>query len=196
MSQFNLTVTDIATAYERGLLPQRNNRSYFYRDTACRSNLANFSLSSENRRILKKTQQFSFRKTPLKDFKFDLEIQKQIYHWTKTLKWNFPISSVKNVFTNHFFNYLYDWTDNNNQSVAYAICYFSTSIAHIAYVFYNPRYNHSDLPIRLVLQVVIDSHDLNLTYCYLGRFSTTTGYYKRAMPGFEYFSQGKWKKYN
>lgn len=196
MTQFNLTNTgNIDENYQKGLLPQRNDKNLFYFQTSCRSNLENFNLSSENRRILRKTEEFTFEKISLKNFNYDLKIQKEIFNWIKKLKWNFPISSVKNVFKNHIFNYLYIWKDKQKNTVAYSICYFSKNISHIAYVFYNPELAHENLPIRLVLQVIIDSHYLNLKYCYLGRFSPENGFYKRNMPGFEYFTDNQWSSY-
>ena len=183
--------------YQSGLLPQRNQANYWYRDTSSRSNLKqNFKISSENRRILNKTQEFSFEIIALKKFSFTPEIQKQIYLWIKELQWDFPISSVKNIFTNHIFNYLYVWKNSSSETIAYSICYFSDTVSHISYVFYSPEYSHGNLPIRLVLQTVIDSHDKNLDYCYLGRFSSDTGFYKRNMPGFEYFNNNNWVKYD
>jgi len=197
MIQFNLNKNQsIELNYQQGLLPQRNQKDLWYQDSSSRSNLSQFNLSSENRRILKKTDNFSFIKTDLKDFKFDLNIQKEIFSWIKQLGWEFPISSVKKIFSNHIFNVIYTWYDENNQIVAYSICYFSESISHIAYVFYNPKYNHSNLPIRLVLQTIIDSDEQNLQFCYLGRFSPETGFYKRNMPGFEYFKDNQWILYN
>jgi arginyl-tRNA--protein-N-Asp/Glu arginylyltransferase len=197
MQQFNIKNSNtIEDNYSLGLLPQRNNKELFYFETSSRSNLADFNLSSENRRILRKTDEFTFKRIPLKDFSFTLDIQKQIFSWIKKLGWEFPISSIKSVFTNHIFNYLYVWKTNSGEIIAYSICYFSSTISHIAYVFYNPDYSHGNLPIRLVLQTVIDSKDLNLKYCYLGRFSETTGYYKRNMPGFQYFDNQQWIDYN
>lgn len=185
--------------YENGLLPQRNSKNYFYQDEnySSRVSLNSFELSSENRRILNKTQSFSFQKVSLSDFDFNNEIQKQIFTWVKKLGWDFPTSSIKTVFTSHIFNYLYIWSDNNNQICAYSICYFDKDFSHIAYVFYNPIYAHQDLPIRLALQVVIDSTQLNLNHCYLGRFNPETklGYYKRNFPGFEYFINNHWTPY-
>lgn len=196
MALFNLKSNQtIEENYNNGLLPQRNSSQFWYQDTSSRSNLNNFQLSSENRRILNKTQEFTFELIPLKDFLWTPEIQKQIFSWLKELKWDFPISSVKSIFTNHIFNYLYLWKDLSGQIIAYSICYFSESISHIAYVFYQPEYSHGNLPIRLVLQTVIDSQNKNLRYCYLGRFSPDTGYYKRNMPGFEYFDNNNWIKY-
>ena len=196
MPKFNLNPgPDIEKNYSQGLLPQRNNSQFWYSDTSSRSNLNNFQLNSENRRIINKTQDFTFEKISLKDFSFTPKIQKTIHLWIKELQWGLPTSSVKTIFTKHIFNYLYIWKDQSGQTAAYSICYFSSSVSHIAYVFYNPQYSRSNLPIRLVLQTIIDSHDNQLKYCYLGRFSQNTGYYKRNMPSFEYFKDGNWVKY-
>jgi arginyl-tRNA--protein-N-Asp/Glu arginylyltransferase len=165
-------------------------KNTFYKESSSRSKLSQFNLSSENKRILNKTNEFSFEKLPIY---FDLDIQKRIFSWLKILKWDFPISSVKTIFSNHIFNNLYIWYDKNKQIIAYSVCYFDNTISHIAYVFYDPSYKQSNLPIRLVLQTVIDSKEQNLQYCYLGRFSKETGYYKRTMPGFEYLENSVWK---
>lgn len=195
MTQYNLTPTSsIEENYQNGLLPQRNKKNLWYFESSCRSNLKNFNLSSENRRIIRKTDNFSFQKISLESFNFDLEIQKKIFSWIKELKWEFPISSLKNIFNNHIFNNIYIWTDETGQQIAYSVCYFDENISHIAYVFYDPKYNHGNLPIRLVLQTIIDSQKIGLKFCYLGRFSQNTGFYKRNMPGFEYFENNNWIK--
>lgn len=195
MPDFNIqNQLSIEENYSSGLLPQRNHRDFWYRDSSSRSNLSdNFQLSSENRRIINKTQEFTYELISLKDFHFSPEIQKQIHSWVNQLEWDFPVSSIKTIFTNHLFNYLYIWKDSSNKVVAYSICYFSNTVSHIAYVFYDPQFNHDNLPIRLVIQTIIDSHDKELRYCYLGRFSTDTGFYKRNMPGFEYFQDDQWQ---
>ena len=197
MAKYNLKNSNsIEKNYFQGLLPQRNNQNFWYSDTSSRSNLSHFQISSENRRIINKTQNFSYAFQSLSTFKYNPLIQKTIFHWIKELNWDFPTSSIKKIFTNHIFNYVYIWKNQNNQVVAYTICYFSPNISHAAYVFYNPTLSHKDLPIRLVTQTIIDSHDKNLKYCYLGRFSPDRGYYKRNMPGFEYFQKNKWIKYD
>jgi len=196
MTKFNLNnQQSIESNYQQGLLPQRNQKDIWYQDTSSRSNISKFNLSSENRRILRKTENFTYKKIELINFNYDIDTQKKIYSWIKQLGWDFPISSVKKIFSDHIFNTLYVWYDENNQEVAYSICYFSKSISHIAYVFYDPKYNHSNLPIKLVLETIIDSQKENLQFCYLGRFSTEIGFYKRNMPGFEYFKDNNWVTY-
>ena len=198
MPQYNLKNNQSPEInYSQGLLPQRNQAGFWYSDTSCRSNLKqSFQLNSENRRILSKTQHFTYQKISLNEFKLTPDTQKQISSWIKQLGWDFPINSVKTIFNKHIFNYLYIWKDEQNNVIAYSICYFSKDISHIAYVFYHPDYSHGNLPIRLVLQTIIDSYDLKLDYCYLGRFSPQNGYYKRNMPGFEHFYNHQWLKYD
>lgn len=196
MTNFNLKPNhSIEDNYQQGLLPQRNKKDLWYQESSSRSNLKDFNLNSENRRILRKTENLTYQKISLNDFIYTPEIQKKITNWIKELGWKFPTSSIKTVFTNHIFNQLYIWQDENNQEIAYSICYFSNSISHIAYIFYNPKHSHSNLPIRLVLQTIIDSQQLSLKFCYLGRFSDQNGYYKRNMPAFEYFKENKWLSY-
>lgn len=196
MPQFNIQNNNsIEQNYQLGLLPQRNQKNLWYFESSCRSNLSYFQLSSENRRILNKTNEYTYQFQDILEFNFNISIQKEIFHWIKDLGWDFPSSSIKQIFTHHLFNRIYIWKDTKKRIVAYSVCYFSDNISHIAYVFYNPLYNHSNLPIRLVLQTIIDSHDQGLRFCYLGRFSSNNGYYKRNMPGFEYFKDGNWIKY-
>lgn len=189
MPKYNITsLLPLDAVYQSGLLPQRNNKKYFYQDSSSRSNLTTASLSSENRRILKKTQKFKYKIEPLNKFNFDTQVLKTCLKWSKQLDWKFPGSSIKTIFTEHLFNYVYVWTENN-QIIAYSICLFEKAFSHIAYVFYDPFYTKTDLPIRLSLQVIIDSIDRNLLFCYLGRFDPIlkTGFYKRNFPNFEIY---------
>lgn len=188
----NLPIDQI---YAQGFLPQRNEKGLFYLSSSSRSNLSKFNLSSENRRILNKTNQLTFITCDLTGFNLDLETKKRINSWIKNLGWDFPMSSVKYVFKNHIFNTLYIWYDGTD-IIAYSICLFGQDFSHISYVFYHPDYQHQNLPIRLVLQVIIDSSDKKLDYCYLGQFSPTTGFYKRTMPGFEYYQENQWIIYS
>lgn len=195
MPLYNLNqLTTIEETYEHGLLPQRNSSGKFYQETSGRSRLTNLVLSSENRRIIRKTEKFTYKTIPLSKFEYNSEVQKQIFGWVKELGWDFPMSSVKTIFKDHIFNQLDIWYDGD-EVIAYSICLSTATISHIAYVFYNPKYSHSDLPIRLVLQFIIDSAKRNQQFAYVGRFSKEIGYYKRNLPGFEYYQDNHWVSY-
>jgi len=202
LNNFNIKIDldpqKIKQAYDSGLLPQRNQAGLFYSDSSCRSTLKNFKLSSENKRILAKTTDYASAKLSKSDFNFNHQIQKQSHLWAKSLSWQFPTASIKTVFTNHIFNTFYTWS-HQNQIIAYAVCYFSPHISHIAYVFYNPDHQKTNLVNAIVLKTIIDSQALGLDYCYLGRFdpSQNIGYYKRNMPGFQVYNYQKqiWLSY-
>jgi len=74
--------------YQNGLLPQRNSKTSFYQDEnfSSRSDLSLYQLSSENRRIFKKTENFTFKKIPLSEFSYTPDLQKQIFHWVRGLQ--------------------------------------------------------------------------------------------------------------
>ena len=200
MAKYNIVSSDpVDVNYSRGLLPQRNRRDLYYADTSCRSNLENFTLSSENRRIITKTNHFSSNILSLSEYPYSPQLQKQLSLWAQKLGWDFPTSSIKTIFTHHIFNTLFVWFDSArpSQPIAFAVCYFSPEISHIAYVFYHPDFSHHDLPIRLTLETIIESHRRGLKFCYLGRFDPEQkiGYYKRNLPGFEFFKDHQWQKY-
>lgn len=197
MSQFNLkTDQSIEDIYSSGLLPQRNDKNVFYKDSSSRCDLSRFKLSSENRRILRKTEKYTYQEYSLNDFEYSPSIQKTIHSWIKELGWDFPTSSVKNVFKNHIFNKVIVWKNPDGEVIAYAVSLISDHISHIAYLFYSPTISHQDILIRIVLQFVIDSYEKGLTYTYLGRFSPTVGFYKRNMPGFEYYNNSIWQTHS
>lgn len=182
--------------YQKGLIPQRNNKKLFYSTISCRSNLLNLTLLSHHRRLLRKTSNLSFLRIPLSQFFYDQITQKQCHDWAKSLGWNFPTSSIKTIFTNHIFNTLYIWKNSDKQIIAYCICYFSQNISHGAYIFYDPTYYQKSLPLRAVLQTIIDSHKLKLKYCYLGSFGDEHTTYKRLLPNMEIFYNQRWISYN
>ena len=120
--------------YQQGLLPQRNQKNIFYQDDnySSRCNLNKFQLSSENRRIFKKTENFSYQIINLHDFKnYTPFFQKKLFDWSKKLDWGIPASTIKTLFQDHIFNRLYIWFDENKQECAYSLCYFSNNFSHI-----------------------------------------------------------------
>jgi hypothetical protein len=189
--------SNLKDLYQQGFLPQKNDPYTFYQDSqnpSCRSNLINFSLSSENRRILKLSSQYSFHLLESKNLNYDFALQKKLKNWAKNMNWAISTSSIKTIFTNHLFNYFYLWTTQNQPS-AYTALLKTPDFSQIAYVFYNPlNLELKNLPIRMVLQACIDAHQSKQSYCYLGTFGQR-GYYKRNMPGFEYYQKRKWIPY-
>jgi len=190
--------SNLTHLYENGFLPQRQNSHIFYKNPqkpSSRALLKNLTLSSENKRILKRTDHYQHRLLAQKDFVYDFSLQKKLKDWTKNMNWGIKTSSIKTIFTNHIFNFFYVW-ETAHQPLAYAAVLKTPAFSHIAYVFYNPKNpDLRNLPIRMVLQTCIDAHNSNQAYCYFGTFSKEKGYYKRNMPGFQYYKKGIWTPY-
>ncbi len=196
--KLNEDQSNLKELYENGFLPQRQNPNTFYKDPlhpSSRSLLKDLTLSSENKRILRLTDHHQYKLVPKKDFIYDFSLQKKLKDWSKNMNWDLKTSSIKNIFQNHLFNFFYLW-ETANQTTAYAAILKSPSFSQIAYVFYNPQNpDLKNLPIRMVLQTCLDAHESGQDHCYLGTFTKEKGYYKRNMPGFQYYKEGTWTSY-
>jgi len=189
--------SNLNNLYQEGFLPQRKDPETFYKNSnqpSSRSDLSFKNISSENRRILKHTDGFQYRLLPLVNLNYDHRLQKTLKNMAKDMDWDIKTASIKTIFTGHIFNHVYVWK-LKEEVVAYALIHQAVDFSHIAYVFYSPQENLKNLPVRMVLQTVIDSQKKGHKYCYLGTFSQDRGYYKRNMPSFEYYSPTDWISY-
>ncbi len=181
--------------YNLGFLPFRNKKDLFYLSRSCRSNLKqieqNNLFSSENRRIIKKTKNFSFNFIEQKSFKYNLEVQKQCRFWAKARNWQISVSSIKKLFSGDFFNWILE-VKKQEKTIAYSIILKEGSLAHWAYVFYDPEFSNRDLVIRMGLEVINWAKQAGLDLVYLGTCYGESGYYKRNFPGFEFFNGFSW----
>lgn len=182
---------DLTKIYGLGFLPFRNNSNLFYLSRSCRSNLANFSLSSENKRVLKNTSHLFAEAFPLSGFDYNASVQKACKHWAKDRGWKISTSSLKTIFKNHIFNTLYVWKDKKNSQkvTGYQVIFQNKTILHTANVFYNPEYYEVGLGTRMLIEAAKNAASNNLSYAYMG---TCYSAYKRNIPGFEFFNGFEW----
>ncbi len=179
--------------YQKGFLPFRNNSWLFYLARSCRSNLKNFRLSSENKRIIKKTQGFDFKIISLNKFDFNFNVQKQCKDWSKSRGWKISITSIKNLFQGDFFNLCQLVKEKDqSQTAAYSIIKEEENFVHWAYVFMNPNYQNSNLVIRMGLEIIRWAQPRK-KFVYLGTCYGKSNY-KRNYPGFEFFNGIFWSK--
>jgi len=181
---------DLTKVYQLGFLPFRNRKNLFYLSRSCRSNIKYFSLSSENKRVLKKTDQFRPEVISLSEFNYTPEVQRSCKLWARQAGWKISTSSLKVLFKNHFFNKLYLWKDEaSGKIICYQILYESKTILHTASVFYDPSYHSTGLGTRLLLEASQNAHQKELDFAYMG---TCYGMYKRSISGFEFFNGFEW----
>lgn len=185
---------DIGKIYQAGFLPFRNRKNLFYLARSSRCRLDRFSLSSENKRILKKTKNFNYRILKMADFQYDHRVQKNCKDWASARGWKISTKSLKYIFSGQFFNQVWLWKDGSSRDkiVGYQIVYQATDFVHCAHIFYHPGHYRSGLGTRMLLEVVIWAHQKKKKFHYLGTCYGKTGFYKRSFPGFEFFNGFSW----
>lgn len=185
---------DIGKIYNMGFLPFRHRINLFYLARSSRSDLSKFYLSSENRRILSLTRDYEYDEFFLKNFEYNFFLQKRCKEWAHFSGWKISANSIKYLFGGSFFNILWVWKDKNNPNniIGYQIIYEEENFSHVAYIFVHPNYAKKLLAIRMVLEKVIKCFEEKKKYCYLGTCYGTSGYYKRTMPGFQFFNGFDW----
>jgi GNAT superfamily N-acetyltransferase len=183
----------LSEIYASGFLPFRNKENLFYLARSARSNLKKFSLSSENRRILKKTQHIVSKTINLSDFDYDFHVQRKCKRWAKERGWKISTLSLKYLFSGKFFNSLIMFSDKKN-IIGYFVILRKKDFWHAAYPFYHPDYYRLGLGTRMLLESCLLAEKAGADSCYLGTCYGKRGFYKRNMPGFEFFNGLFWSE--
>lgn len=180
--------------YQAGFLPFRHQKDWFYLARSSRCRLADFSLSSENRRILKKTTSFYFKSFFSEKFDYSPLVQKRCKQWSRERGWQISTRSLKYLFSGQFFNQIWVWYDQEKgkEPVGYQVFYWGKEFAHGAHLFFHPDYQRRYLVIRMILESIIKAHKEKKKFYYLGTCYGKTGFYKRSFPGFEFFNGFNW----
>jgi hypothetical protein len=176
--------------YGQGFLPFRNNQDIFYLSRSSRSIVDKYELSSENKRIINKTENFSFEIISNKDFEYSPKIQKTCKEWSKSKGWKISTVSIKKLFTGSYFN-LALTAKLDSTHAGYSVIHQEASFLHWAYVFIDPEFDKSGLAIRMGLEVIKYAKETGAKYVYLGTCYGNNNY-KRNYPGFEYFEGPGW----
>ncbi len=181
---------NLTRVYQSGFLPFRNNKNLFYLSRSCRSNIENFSLSSENKRVLKNTSHLVPKNVSLADFKYTPKVQKACKDWAKGRGWKISTASLKTIFTDHIFNQAIIWKDTtNNNIICYQVLYKNDDLVHTNSVFYDSKYHDVGIGTRVLIEVSKIAHQEKLKHAYMG---TCYAMYKRNIPGFEFFNGFEW----
>jgi len=181
----------IEEIYEKGFLPFRHRQNLFYLARSSRCVLEKFHLSSENRRILKKTAQFKVKKLKTEEFSFQPSVQKNCKDWAKGRGWHISTRSLKYLFGGVFFNRIWVWS-REKKVVGYQVLLERPKLLHTAHVFYHPEWSKSGLGVRMLLEATRWAAENKKKFHYLGTCYGKTGFYKRTLPGFEFFNGWRW----
>lgn len=191
------TITDfsdehISRMYNDGYLFGRTGRGEMYQTRSVRIDLSKFELSSENRRILRKTDGLTLEvvKLPYSDYHWEIGKMAKDFYETKFGKGTFSANKVKELLTDgekSNFNRLFTYCDRG-----YAICYENDDMLHYSYPFYDLDVENKNIGMGMMLKAIMYAKENDKKYIYPGSFSRPTDTYKLQFKGLEWFDGKKW----
>lgn len=209
--------------YNEGYVFTRKERGVMYQTRSLRINLENFKLSSENRRILKKTENITLRVEQLPYQTYDWSIGKlgKDFYTTKFGDGTFSANKIKELLTDKEksnFNILLVYTCHSegvlatteesldrsrdpssaatppqDDTVGYCITLETNELIHYSYPFYNLNTNVPNLGLGMMLKAIVYAQEQDKKYIYLGSAQRPTDTYKLQFEGLEWFDGKNWQ---
>lgn len=182
--------------YENGFLPIRSLSSVYYLCRSVRVDLSLFELSSENRRILKKSEDISAGLVPLSQFNYSVSVQKLCHNYAEKRlgKDVFPVPAIKSIFSGQVYNHILVFKNNEGNEVGYAVCFVNDNLMQYAHAFYDLNFLSENLGARMMLEAVNMAKEKKQSYIYLGTCYQKTSLYKTEFKGVEFFNGFSWSK--
>lgn len=181
----------IIELYEKGFLATRIQKGHFIKTRSVRVNLTKFTLSSENKRILKKFDlNIKFKELPT-TFDKEMFFMAKNFYDRKFGKDTMSAYKIKEIITSQTnFNLVLTFcSKNDNQNLGFCFCkevkYNNTSILHYAYPFYS--ITHNNLGIYMMTSTIKLLKEMNYLYIYLGSCTNPKCRYKLQFKGLEWF---------
>lgn len=187
---------EVKKIYENGFLPIRSLSNVYYLSRSIRVDLSLFEQSSENRRILKKTDGISANLLPLSQFNYTVEVQKLCHDYAEKRlgKDIFPVPAIKSIFSGQVYNQILTFKNNDGGEVGYAVCFVNENLMQYAHAFYNLNFLSENLGARMMLEAVNLAKENSQKYIYLGTCYQESSLYKTEFKGVEFFNGFSWSK--
>lgn len=187
---------DLDKIFSMGFLPSRMKLYLFYLARSLRVSLDRFKLSSENRRILRKTEDINLEVVDLKDFKYHYSIGKLASDFYKKRFGKGVMSAyrIKWLLTSGACTHVIICTDKSKggKIIGYCPSVMTSNLLHYAYPFYDLNYLNKNVGMGMMLKAALFAKDKDLKFVYLGTVYTKTSLYKVQFSGVEYFSGSGW----
>ena len=195
------TITDfsdenINSLYNVGYVFTRVGKGVIDQTRSIRIDLSKFELSSENRRILRKTEDINLKIENLPYSNYDWTIGKMAkdFYTTKFGDGTFSANKTKELLTDKeksSFNKLFIYS-LENKIIGYCVAAETNGIIHYCYTFYDLDNSPKDIGLGMMTRAVTWAKENNKKYIYLGSFQRPTDTYKLQFSGIEWFDGEKW----
>ncbi|HYE59905.1 MAG TPA: hypothetical protein VEA18_01850 [Candidatus Kapabacteria bacterium] len=197
------TISDFSPAqinahYANGYVFTRLGKGIMHQTRSVRVDLTTFELSSENRRILKKTDGLTLSVVPLPypGYHWSLGKLAKDFYETKFGEHIFSANKVKELLTdkdNSNLTHLFIYT-RDNIPCGYCIVVETDELIHYSYPFYDLKKAPKDMGMGMMLRAILYAQEQGKKYIYLGSAQRQSDTYKMQFAGVEWFDGKEWKK--
>jgi arginyl-tRNA--protein-N-Asp/Glu arginylyltransferase len=182
--------------FNRGFLPASLKLQRYYMCRHIRVRLADYSPSSENRRILRKGEDLTYRLLPIAEFDYTPE-------WRDFCKTYADIKFGKDIMTYQRLDTLFDskvvthllvyHDPAQKQDIGLVTLYLEKDkMAYYYYSFYDLNYYSRNLGMYMMTSAVDYFSRTKKTYLYLGSCYSRNALYKTQFSGAEFFNGVQW----
>lgn len=202
----DFSLNDIDILYEKGFVATRIERGRFQQTRSLRIRLADFTLNSENRRILKKTNDLSLAIHPIPYQKYAWPIGKlaKDFYTQKFGDGTFSANKLKELLTmkeRSSFNTLLTYTLHPSiEPLGYCVALATDHLLHYCYPFYTLQTTEYELPANLGLGMMLcairKAQEDKKDFVYLGSAQRPSDTYKLQFAGLEWFDGSAWQRNN
>ena len=183
--------------YNDGYLFTRIGKGVMQQTRSVRVDLSKFELSSENRRIFRKTDGLTFdvHTIPYAPYHWSMAKMAKDFYDNKFGEGTFTANKMKELMTDPDqtnFNRVFIYTFGNTL-IGYCIALETDEILHYCYPFYDLQTSTKDTGLGMMLRAIITAKKNNKKYAYLGSFQRPTDTYKLQFAGVEWWDGKEWK---
>jgi arginyl-tRNA--protein-N-Asp/Glu arginylyltransferase len=193
----NFSDANIEQKYDQGYVFTRLGNGHMDQTRSLRIDLDKFELNSENRRILKKTDEIKIRKEslPYSNYHWSIhKLGKEFYD--KFQEGLFSANKVKELFTNQEksdFNVVFVYSIEG-KDIGYCINLESDNILHYSFPFYDRNSSPKYMGMGMMVRAIRYANGNEKKYFYLGSAQRPSDKYKLQFEGLEWFDQNKWSQ--
>lgn len=197
------TITDfsdknIDDLYERGYVFTRVEKGVMNKTRSFRIDLSKYETSSENRRILRKSENLSLLIEPIPYAGYDWQVGKLAKSFYEKFGDKvFTANKTREIVTNEKksnFNRLFIFMDiKTRAALGYAICAKTANIIHYSYPFYMEDPKESSRGLGMMTKAVEWAKKTAKKYIYLGSLQRPSDSYKLQFAGGEWYDGEKWR---
>ncbi|HEY4518368.1 MAG TPA: hypothetical protein VJG48_01955 [Candidatus Paceibacterota bacterium] len=195
--------------YAHGFVFTRLGKGVMQQTRSLRVDLTKFELSSENRRVLRKTDNLLLKVVRIPDDmegNYDWKIAKMAkdFYTKKFGEGTFSANKIKSLILDRKtsnFSALCAYTDETKLDkgaddaaiIGWAICYQSSNIFHYAYPFYDLNLSPKEMGMGMMIRAIDYAKSAGKQYFYMGSANRPTDTYKLQFTGIEWWDGSKWQ---